>query len=220
MSERSDDIVTTRPADDAPACDDRRVQRWLKRLKTSRHKDRLLFTASFLETLIVPIPIELVLVPYMLSERHRLWWIATVALAGCLLAAGLGYAFAWGFMAGPGTWLIEAMGWSDAWTAFQDTFAREGFWAIVAVGVTPIPFQVAILTAGATKYSIPLFLAAAALARGLRYYGLALLVRLFGARAMRLWVNHKITASLTAAVLVAAFWGGSMLLGGGGGSGG
>lgn len=193
---------------------DRRVRRWLSRLKASRHRDPLLFTASVLETLIVPIPIELILVPYMLSERRRLWWIATVALAGCLVAAGVGYAFGWLFMAGPGAWLVDVMGWREAWTAFQGTFARQGFWAIVAVGVTPVPFQVAVLTAGATQYSIPLFVLAALLARGLRYYGLALLVRLVGGRAVRLWRTHKVTAGVVAAVVVAALWGGSALFGG------
>ncbi len=193
-----------------------RVYRWLHRLKTSRHKDRMLFVASFLETLIVPIPIELVLVPYMLSARDRVWMIATVALAGCLVAAGLGYLFGWLFMMGPGVMLLDAMGWTEAWNGFQGTFARHGFWAIIAVGVIPVPFQVAILTAGATQYSLPLFFVAAALARGIRYYGLAVLVHWFGLRALHLWQRHKMLASLAAAVVVAIFWGGSALVGGDG----
>lgn len=205
------------PAEDDPACEARRVQRWLKRIKASRHKDRLLFLASFLETLVVPIPIELVLVPYMLSRRDRLWWIASVALAGCLLAAGIGYAFGWLFMTSLGTPLLEAMDWTSTWDTFQQTFAAEGFWAIIAVGVTPVPFQVAILTAGATGYSLPMFFLAAALARGIRYYGLALLVHWFGARTIRLWERHKLSASLVAALVVALLWGGSMLLGSRGG---
>lgn len=192
-----------------------RVRRWTERLKGARHKDGMLFTASFLETLVLPIPIELVLVPYMLSQRRRIWWIATVAVAGCLLAALAGYAFAWLFMATLGVQVLEAMGWTEAWGSFQGTFDRQGFWAIIAVGVTPVPFQVAILTAGATHYPVPLFLAAAAIARGVRYYGLALLVHWFGGRTLRLWQRHKITASVAAAAVLALFWGGSALLGGG-----
>ncbi|MGC2856774.1 YqaA family protein [Novispirillum sp. DQ9] len=193
-----------------------RVGRWTERLKSARHKDAMLFGASFLETLVLPIPIELVLVPYMLSRRDRIWWIATVALAGCLLAALAGYAFGWLFMRGLGGPLLESMGWTEVWNGFQGTFDRQGFWAVIAVGVTPVPFQVAILTAGAAHYPVPLFLAAAAVARGLRYYGLALLVAWIGPGTLRLWHRHKITASVLAATLVALAWGGTALLGSGG----
>jgi len=42
----------------------------------------------------------------------------------------------------------------------------------MSVGVIPIPFQIAMLAAGATRYSFFLFMLAPALSRALRYYGL------------------------------------------------
>ncbi|MEX0607780.1 MAG: hypothetical protein WD138_07080, partial [Halofilum sp. (in: g-proteobacteria)] len=66
-----------------------------------------LFGASFLETTIVPIPIEVVLIPFMAVNRDRVWWIATVALTGCLLGAFVGYGVGYFVFESIGRWLIE-----------------------------------------------------------------------------------------------------------------
>ena len=165
--------------------------RWLKhKLDHSKHVDWMLTAASFAETIIVPIPIELLLIPYMIRQRARIWWTATLVLAGCLAAAMLGYAIGALFMQSIGAWAIESFGWQKDFDAFRAWFERSGFLAILAVGIAPIPFQVAMLTAGTTGYSILLFLVAAILARGVRYYGLALLVHMFGDQALELWKAH------------------------------
>ena len=59
-----------------------RARRWLERLNGSKHMLWLLALFSFLETLIVPVPIELVLIPLMALNRQRIWRIATVTTAG------------------------------------------------------------------------------------------------------------------------------------------
>lgn len=77
-------------------------------------------------------------------------------------------------------------------------FAEHGFLAILAIGVIPIPFQIAMLVAGAAKYPLLLFVLAAIIARSIRYFGLALLVVLFGDRALALWRRHSRTTALVA----------------------
>lgn len=165
---------------------------WLKDvIDHSKHTDWVLTGASFAETIIVPIPMELILIPYMIRKRSRIWWTATVVLLGCLAAAMLGYAIGALFMQSIGNWAIESFGWKQDFNSFRAWFEEAGFIAILAVGIAPIPFQVAMLTAGTTGYSVLLFLIAAVLARGSRYYGLALLVHLFGDRALELWKSHS-----------------------------
>lgn len=195
-----------------------RLARRLHRLlRESRYGQAILFLASFLETTIVPIPIEVVLIPYMLANRDRIWWIATVALAGCLLGAMVGYGVGYFLFESVGNWLLEAAGWREQFRIFENQFRAWGFWAIVAVAVTPIPFQVAMLLAGVTGYSVALFVAAAVLGRSVRYYGLALLVLAFGEMALRMWRRHARTASVVALALVVVIAVAMRLLGGGGG---
>lgn len=179
-----------------------RTETWRRRLTESRWPMVTMFWASFAETIIVPIPIEVVLIPFMLARRHQVWWVATVVTAGCLLGAIVGYGVGFFFFEQIGRWLLDSMGWSDAFDRFQTLFQDHGFFAILAIGVIPIPFQVAMLAAGMAKYPFLLFLLAAVIARGIRYYGLALLVLTFGDRAIAMWREHAGRAALVAGAVV------------------
>lgn len=188
-----------------------RVKRWARRAERSPRALWVLFWASFAETIIVPIPIELVLIPFMVSNRHRLWATAAAVTAGCLLAAMVGYGAGYLFFDTLGTTLVEWLGWQGELAQFREMFRQHGFWAIVAIGVTPVPFQVAMLAAGAAGYPVPLFIAAATVARGIRYFGLAVLVYFLGHRAESFWRRHRTTAAVLStaavlAILAAGIW--------------
>ncbi len=182
-----------------------RVEKWSERLTSgSKPTDWLLMVASFLETIIVPIPIELVLIPYMIGHRSRIWWTATVVLIGCIAAAVLGYGIGALFMESLGQWVIDYFGWRQDADTFRQWFKTWGFWAVIAVGVVPVPFQAAMLTAGAAGYPLPLFCLATFIARGVRYYGLALLVYAFGDKALELWQSHSKKVGIGALVIALA----------------
>lgn len=180
-----------------------RAQSWKQRLERSPHGLAWISVASFLESIVVPIPLEVVLVPYLLARRDRLWTIATGVTAGCLLGALVGYGVGHFLIEGLGRTWIEQMGWAGDAERFRSLFRDHGFWAIVGIGIAPIPFQVAMLVAGAAAYPVPLFLLAAGLARGIRYYGLAALVALFEQRAERLWEEHATAVFAAAGALCA-----------------
>ncbi len=178
---------------------------WLDRLDRSRHAMLLLFLASMMETLLIPIPIEVILIPWMLCHPHRKWRIAAVALAGNLAAATLGYYLGVFAMDQWGDTLVAMFGGQEAYDAFDQQFRQEGFKAILAIGIIPIPFQIAMLVAGASGYPIALFLAAACAARGLRYFGLALLIKVAGKAALDLWNRHAKPIGIIGLVLFAVW---------------
>lgn len=184
---------------------ERNPVRWLERLRNSRHAMWLLFFGSFAETILVPIPIEVVLVPYMALNRPMIWRAATVVLAGCLTAALFGYGLGYLFFETAGEWAIASFGWREPYAEFSRMFEAHGFLAILAVGIVPIPFQIAMLTAGAAGYPLTLFLAAAIVARGIRYYGLALLVYAFGERIADQWRADRRRVIAVAAAVGLAF---------------
>jgi membrane protein YqaA with SNARE-associated domain len=163
-----------------------------------------LFAASFLETTVVPIPIEAVLVPMMLANRSRLWLIATVAFLGCIAGGVAGYAIGYLAYESAGQPLLSALGLTEEFSAFQQDFQSNGFWVIVAVGITPVPLQVATVGSGVAGYPLGLFVVAITIGRSIRYYGLALLARLFGRTVLDMIENHARTVRVLVLVLIAA----------------
>lgn len=182
----------------------KRTKQWFERINGSKNMLWLLGTLSFLETIILPIPLELVLIPLMAVNRQRLWLLALVTTAGCLVASLVGYSIGLVLYESVGTWFIESMGMQNSYQAFQTFFDQYGFAAILAIGILPIPFQVAMITAGLSGYPIMLFVLATLIARGLRYFGLAWLVHRFGHRVLVLWKRHALVTSLVAGVVVLA----------------
>lgn len=180
---------------------------WLNRLDRSPYALPLLFILSMAETLIVPIPIETILIPWMLSQPRRRWSIATVALAGNITAAAVGYwlgALAWGQW---GDVLLEWAGNPQAFESFAARVRQNGFAAILAVGITPTPLQIAMLAAGVVGYPFMLFLLAVALSRAVRYFGLAVLVHFAGPSALSLWKRYSRRIGLLLLILAGGwFW--------------
>ncbi len=180
---------------------DSRADRWLARLLDSKSLLWMVFVLSFLESILLPVPLELVLIPLLLHRRERWFAIATATLAGCLVGATLGYFVGVYFFETVGQWLLQWTGFSAEFASFQETFNEQAFSTLMLVGITPIPFQVGMLTAGSTGYPYVLFLLASLIARGLRYYGLALLVYWLGERVLNWWQQHS--KSLGWGVLIA-----------------
>ncbi|OHV08652.1 YqaA family protein [Kushneria phosphatilytica] len=164
-----------------------------------------LFLASIMETLIVPIPIETILLPWMVARPKKLWRLALVALLGNLTAACIGYALGAWAMNQFGDQLIQLFGGQAAFDQFDQRFSDNGFVAVLSIAIIPIPFQIAMLVAGSTGYSFVLFVLASLLARSVRYFGLALLVRFAGDRAREIWRRHERVMKLVLVVLVAAY---------------
>ncbi|MCL5426390.1 MAG: VTT domain-containing protein, partial [Gammaproteobacteria bacterium] len=130
------------------------------------------------------------------------WIIATVTTAGCLVASLVGYGVGMALFQSVGTWFIEFMGMQESYQAFQSFFNQYGFIAILSIGILPIPFQIAMITAGLSGYPILLFVLAALLSRGVRYFGLAWLVHRFGHHVEEMWKRHALMTSLVGGVIV------------------
>ncbi|MDP0491880.1 MAG: VTT domain-containing protein [Verrucomicrobiota bacterium JB023] len=148
--------------------------------------------------------IEFVMVPFLLARRKQIWLISTIVLVGCVLGALVGYGIGRFFFESAGQWLIDTFGLSGGMEKFRNLFDDYGFGALILVCITPIPFQAAMLAAGAASYSLPMFLLATLIGRGIRYYGLAAIVALMGEKAEEVWQKHTfwITAGTVIVVVL------------------
>lgn len=187
-----------------------KFKRYGEKLIYSKHMLWGIGLASFLEAIIVPIPLETILLPLMQARRKQLFTIATVVLAGCILAAILGYFIGYFVFDAVGPKIVSWVSTPEQFENVKQQMESKGFWFVFSVGIIPIPFQIAMLAAGVTKYSFWLFFLATFLSRGIRYFGLAILVLVAGNKAQHFFEKHKRSASILFFLLVALAWGYSL----------
>jgi membrane protein YqaA with SNARE-associated domain len=77
-------------------------------------------------------------------------------------------------------WLTRA-GYDDEFAAAQEWFGRYGFWAIFIAGLTPIPYKVFTIAAGAAQMALLPFVLGSIVGRGARFFLVSALVRFGGA---------------------------------------
>lgn len=172
----------------------------------SKHMLSGITTSSFLESTIVPIPLEAVLVPLMQARRDKLWLIALMATVGCIIGALFGYALGYYLFDAVGDWIISTFSSPEQFETIKQQMQNQGFWFVLTLGIVPIPFQIAMLAAGATKFSLTLFLIAAIIARAIRYFGLAILVYYAGDKAEIILRKHKVKALIILTVTIFLAW--------------
>ncbi|WP_462158815.1 YqaA family protein [Pseudoalteromonas sp. GB56] len=172
----------------------------------SKHMLKSITFASFLESTIVPVPLEALLVPLMQARREKIWSIALFATLGCMLGALFGYALGYYLFDMLGEWIINSFSSPEQFQEIKLQMQEKGFWFVLTLGIVPIPFQIAMLAAGATHYSLTLFILATAIARAIRYFGLAVLVYFVGNRAEQLIRKHKVKAMVGISIVVVGLW--------------
>jgi membrane protein YqaA with SNARE-associated domain len=152
----------------------------------------VVFLIGVLEASFVLVPMEPLLIPMMAGRGRRVWLIATVVIAGNLVAALIMYVLGANFSDVAIDPFVRLMGAEESYQRMLTTLREEGFWALVMIDLTPVPFQVAMAAAGAAAFPFGLFMLATLIARGARYYLLAGLVLLIGARAQRWIERHEV----------------------------
>lgn len=184
----------------------KKVKNKTKQLVNSKYMLKSMTVASFLESTIVPIPLEAVMVPLMQARRESLWKIASVATLGCVIGALFGYALGYYLFDLAGEWVIQTFFSEAQFDNVKQHMQAQGFWFVITLGIAPIPFQVAMLAAGATHYSLALFLLATIIARSLRYFGLAIVVYYAGDKAEQLIKRYKMKAVIAITLTILLLW--------------
>jgi membrane protein YqaA with SNARE-associated domain len=159
----------------------RRLYDWTLSMAQHRHAIWVLGLVAFVESSVFPIPPDVLMIPMILARPSRAWLIAGVALVGSVLGGLLGYGigmFAYDSIGQP---ILAALGKADAMAAFNTRFNDFGFWAVLTAGVTPFPYKVITIMSGWTAMPLGVFMATSILARGLRFFLVAALLRAFGA---------------------------------------
>lgn len=181
--------------------------------RLARHRTGLA-AMSFAESTVVPIPLETIIAPLMVGHSRQALGIAVSVWLGCL-AGALTFYMLGVLMFDPVVRpALEWLGLAQDFQTLTDKLGREGlFWTVFLVSFSPVPMQLATLGAGAAGGNVVTFLAAIALSRGVRYFGLALLAQVIGPKITRMGLpkRYLIPGMI---VILALIWAAMQLTGG------
>jgi membrane protein YqaA with SNARE-associated domain len=150
----------------------------------SPYADYILCFLFYLEAIFF-LPTDPILIVYCLERRDRAIIYATIALFGSVLGGMTSYAL--------GALLWDAYGQQIIHNPFvnyiltperfyhlADLYQQNEWFAIFMAGFTPIPYKAATLAAGFCKISFAPFVICSMIARGARFYLLAVVCKTWG----------------------------------------
>src|SRR5579863_7482835 len=184
----------------------RRLYDWCIDAAGKPHASWILGAVSFAESSFFPCPPDVMLIPMALARPDRAWFFATVCTLTSVAGGLLGYFIGSALYDSVGLWLVQLYGYGDKMEAFRAAYAQYGAWIILLKGLTPIPYKLVTITSGFANFNIWLFVVLSVVARGGRFFFVAVLLNRYGE-----WIRVRIEkhlglwVSLGAGVLVAGF---------------
>ena len=158
----------------------RKLYDWTMSLAGSRKAGAWLAVVSFAESSFFPIPPDVMLVPMVLARRDKAFTYALICTIASVLGGVLGYAIGLFLFDSIGAWLIRVYGYGQSFEEFRTAYDHYGAWIILIKGLTPIPYKIVTIAAGAAHFSLPIFFVCSVITRGARFYMLAWLLRAYG----------------------------------------
>jgi membrane protein YqaA with SNARE-associated domain len=156
---------------------------------------------AFVESSVFPIPPDVMIMPMVLARPDRAWRIALVATVASVAGGLLGYGIGALFYDTMGRPMLEALGKADSMDAFNAQFNDYSFLAVLTAGLTPFPYKVITIMSGWTGMPILTFLATSILARSLRFFIVAGLLRAFGA-PIKTFIEERLGLVFTAFIVL------------------
>ena len=171
-------------------------------MEKARHPKAVWWLAgvSFAESSFFPIPPDVMLVPMVLADRKSAWRIAGVCLIASVLGGLLGYYIGFALLETVGQWIISLYGMQEGLESFRDWYTEWGLWVILIKGATPIPYKIVTIASGMASFSLPVFIVASVITRGVRFYLVAGLLYWFG-EPIRAFIERRLTLVTTLFVI-------------------
>lgn len=150
-----------------------------------------LFIVAFIESSFFPIPPDIMLIPMILATPNKAWRIATTATVASVLGGYLGYGigiFAFDLIAKP---ILEFYSAFAQFHEFENYYHEYGAWIVFGAGITPFPYKIITIASGVVHLDPIVFGVASVLARGMRFFLVAWLLKKFGA-PMKIFIEKHL----------------------------
>ena len=146
---------------------------YMLNLASRRNAMYFLFAVAFIESSFFPIPPDVMLIPMVLAAP-------TIATIASVLGGAFGYAigvFFFDLIARP---ILTFYGYMHQFDVFKDYYHEWGAWIVFGAGITPFPYKVITIASGVVHLDFAVFMLASVVARGMRFYLVAWLLKKYG----------------------------------------
>ena len=169
----------------------RRLYDWCLEAAHKPHAMWTMGAVAFAESSFFPVPPDFMLIPMSLARPERAYVMAAWCTVASVTGGLLGYAIGALLYDSVGHWLIEFYGLGGKVEAFRTSYAEWGAVIILLKGLTPIPYKLVTITSGFAGYNIWLFILCSVVARGGRFFVVAILLNRYGE-----WIRVRIEKHL------------------------
>ncbi|WP_417665302.1 YqaA family protein [Pseudidiomarina sp.] len=157
---------------------------WLydKVLSWSQHRraPAILAGLSFSESVVFPIPPDVMLAPMAMTQPEKAWRFALITTLASVLGGIAGYWLGY-FLFDPVVLpLVEWAGYQDKLIRVTSWFQDYGFWIIFIAGFSPLPYKLFTVSGGMLGVAFIPFVLGSVISRGLRFFLVAWLLKTGG----------------------------------------
>ena len=158
----------------------RKMYAWTLHWAATPYALPALVVISFLESSIFPIPPDVLLIPMVLANPSRAWTYALACTGASVVGGWAGYGIGHFLYDSVGAPIIAFYHLQTQFEAFRNIFNTYGGWIVLIKGMTPVPYKLITITAGATGMNLVTFSIASVISRAMRFFLEAELLRRYG----------------------------------------
>lgn len=179
----------------------RKLYDWTMSLAAGPRASWALAAVSFIESSIFPIPPDTLLIPMVIANRAKAWIYASLCTIASVFGGLFGYAIGALLFDSVAQPILAFYGYADKFASFTAYYNDWGVWIVLIAGLTPFPYKVITIASGATGLSLPVFLVASVVARGLRFFILSALLYWVGP-PIRDFIERRLGLVFTIAMIL------------------
>ncbi len=146
---------------------------------------------AFAESSFFPIPPDIMLIPMVLAMPQKAWKIAGLATISSVIGGYFGYGigvFFFDIIAKP---ILTFYGYMQQFDVFKEYYHQWGAWIVFGAGITPFPYKIITIASGVVGLDLLTFTVASIIARGMRFYLVAWLLKKYGA-PMKVFIEKNL----------------------------
>lgn len=180
-----------------------KLKKWINENAEGPQSTTLLSSVAFSEAIFFPVPPDVILIAIIAARRVPRWaFYASVTTLSSTFGAISGYMIGMFFFKAFGEAVISFYDLQSQFETISVMFREQTFFAVFVSALTPIPFKVFTLAGGLFKVNFLWFILASLLGRGIRYFFIAYMMKLYGHNlAHTIYKNFNLFSFITVIII-------------------